>query len=86
MLVHLSRIWVCLQAVKVEGNMVNALIAGDEGEEYGFDRGSKRSYELEVGDPLGTLRSIFVQQVFCNPTMQYFTATWNPWSLSTQLI
>lgn len=41
------------------------MAAGDEGEEYGFDRGSKRSYELEVGDPLGTLRSIFVQQVFC---------------------
>ena len=38
---------------------------GDEGEEYGFDRGSKRSYELEVGDALGTLRSVFVQQVRC---------------------
>ena len=37
--------------------------AGDEGEEYGFDRGSMRSYELEVGDALGTLRSVFVQQV-----------------------
>lgn len=37
--------------------------AGDEGEEFGFDRGSKRSYELEVGDALGTLRSVFVQQV-----------------------
>lgn len=36
---------------------------GDEGEEYGFDRGSRRSYELEVGDALGTLRSVFVQQV-----------------------
>ena len=38
---------------------------GDEGEEYGFDRGSRRSYELEVGDALGTLRSVFVQQVRC---------------------
>lgn len=39
------------------------IATGDEGEEYGFDRGSKRSYELEVGDALGTLRSVFVQQV-----------------------
>ena len=39
------------------------MITGDEGEEFGFDRGSKRSYELEVGDALGTLRSVFVQQV-----------------------
>ena len=43
-------------------------VAGDEGEEFGFDRGSKRSYELEVGDALGTLRSVFVQQVL----------TWKP--------
>ena len=39
------------------------MAAGDEGEEFGFDRGSRRSYELEVGDALGTLRSVFVQQV-----------------------
>ena len=50
--VHLERI-----------TMRQWLSTGDEGEEYGFDRGSKRSYELEVGDALGTLRSVFVQQV-----------------------
>ena len=72
--------WLCLSPECVLCNQRDVQLAiwkslslevstGDEGEEYGFDRGSRRSYELEVGDALGTLRSVFVQQVWCRSSL-----------------
>ena len=37
--------------------------AGNDQDEYGFERGTRRRYALDVGRPLGALRRVFVQQV-----------------------
>ncbi len=36
---------------------------GNDQDEYGFERGTRRRYALDVGHRLGTLRRVFVQQV-----------------------
>ena len=35
---------------------------GNDQDEYGFERGSQKSYELDTGQELGVLRQVHVQQ------------------------
>jgi hypothetical protein len=41
--------------------------AGNDQDEYGFERGSRKSYELDIGCELGTLQRVHVQQVLAPP-------------------
>ncbi len=37
---------------------------GNDQDEYGFERGSRKVYELDIGTELGTLQCVKVQQVW----------------------
>lgn len=49
--------------------------AGNDQDEYGFDRGSRKSYQLDIGCELGTLQKVHVQQVCC-PILSGSAQTW----------
>ena len=42
---------------------IDAVGTGNDQDEYGFERGSRKSYELDTGQELGVLRQVQVQQV-----------------------
>ncbi|KAK9827711.1 hypothetical protein WJX81_003442 [Elliptochloris bilobata] len=49
-------------------------VLGNDQDEYGFERGTRRRYALDVGRPLGALRQVFVQQV--EPSMSDLGSGW----------